>query len=69
VDSLKTVGFVLCVTVLIIAALLFVPWITLWSLNTISEQSGMGWRIPHNFWTYIATLILAMLANGRGAKK
>ena len=38
----------------VIALLLIGPLFVLWGLNTISEQSAMGWYIPHNMWTYLA---------------
>lgn len=43
---------------IIIALLLIAPLLCIWALNTISEQSGMGWNVPHNFWTYLSIFIL-----------
>lgn len=38
----------------LVLLLLLGPLILLSSLNTISEQSSMGWYIPHNVWTYLS---------------
>ena len=49
-------GFILLVVFLIIVA----PLVSLWGLNTISEQAGFGWYVPHNVWTYLSVYALAV---------
>ncbi len=45
---------------LIVLVLLISPLLTLWGLNTISEQGTMGWYVPHNLWTYLAVYAVIM---------
>jgi len=44
------------ITLIFLVALL--PALTLWSINTIAEESGSKFYIPHNLFTYISVLIL-----------
>lgn len=30
------------------------PMIALWAINTLAEQSGTKFYIPHGFWTYLS---------------
>jgi uncharacterized membrane protein YidH (DUF202 family) len=52
------------VLVLIVLLLLLTPILTLWSLNTLSEQGSLGWYIPHNVWTYLAIYALVVVFRG-----
>lgn len=50
---------------IILAALLLciVPALLLWAVNTVSEQSGSNFYIPHNFWTYLSIIVLWMFVS------
>ena len=52
------VGVALALLVLLYA---IAPLLTLWSLNTLSEQAQWGWYIPHNVWTYLAIFYLLII--------
>jgi hypothetical protein len=52
VSGLGVVGFV----VLIIALLIFWPFVVIWSVNTLFPAMA----IPYTFWTWLATLIFTM---------
>lgn len=49
---------------LVVVMLLLSPALSLWALNTISEQGGMGWYVPHNVWTYLSVYALAAVFRG-----
>jgi len=55
---------VFLVIALVVIALILSPLITLWALNTISEEAKMGWYIPHTIWTYIPIWVLTILWRG-----
>ena len=55
------------VLVMVIIVLILGPLLALWAMNTISDQSDMGWYIPHNVWTYLS--IYALSAVFKGASK
>ena len=62
------------ITILTIAAiiLLFIllgPFVTIWSINTLLEQAGITTQIPHNFWTYLSSLLLILIFNSNGQSK
>lgn len=59
-------GVLIAIVVLILC---ISPLLTLWALNTISEQSGFGWYIPHNVWTYLSVWGLVFVFNGGGSFK
>lgn len=45
----------------LIAALVIlciIPVLVLWSINTITEQSGINFYIPHNIFTYASVILL-----------
>jgi hypothetical protein len=43
---------------LIVVAFVLGPLLTLWALNTLSEEAKFGWYIPHSFWTYVSVWAL-----------
>jgi hypothetical protein len=47
-----------------VIVLIIAPLITIASLNTISEQSSLGWHIPHEFWTYLSVYGLMIVFKG-----
>lgn len=52
------------VVVFIIALLCLGPLITLWSFNTLMEEAGSSFYIPHTFWSYVATIGLGLFVRG-----
>lgn len=46
------------IIIIIVLLLIFGPMIAVWGLNTLSEQSNIGWYIPHNLWTYLALIYI-----------
>ncbi|MNQ14492.1 hypothetical protein D3C85_274450 [compost metagenome] len=54
--------------VVVVFGFILSPMLSLWSLNTISEQAGMGWYVPHNFWTYLSVYGLAVVFKGGFSK-
>jgi hypothetical protein len=54
----------LFVVFMICLAFCLTPLLVLWALNTLSEQANLGWYIPHSFWTYVATFVLAVIFGG-----
>lgn len=53
--------------VILALLLLIVPFLCIWSLNTIGEYST-GFYIEHNFWTYLSAFILCSIAHGATRK-
>lgn len=49
------------VAVIVLLALCIAPFLGIWAVNTILEHSGVATQIPHNGWTYLATLVLLMV--------
>lgn len=49
---------------LIIALFLIAPFLFIWSINTLLEQSGSTYHITHNFWSYLASYVLLALVRG-----
>lgn len=49
------------IAVIVLLALCIAPFFGIWAVNTILEQSGVATQIPHNGWTYLATLVLMMV--------
>lgn len=49
---------------LMILLLMIAPALTLWALNTLSEEGSLGWHIPHGFWTYVAMWALLLVFKG-----
>jgi len=49
---------------LIVFAFVLGPLLTLWALNTISEEAKFDWYIPHTVWTYISIWALLIVWNG-----
>jgi ABC-type enterochelin transport system permease subunit len=64
-DSVK-VAAVLGAVVLLVG---FIPFLLIVCLNTISSQADMGWRIPHNLFTYLSALGLVALSQGARKSK
>lgn len=60
-SSFLSAGLFVCLVFLL---LLLSPLVSLWALNTISEQAHFGWYIPHNFWTYLSVYALAAVFRG-----
>jgi hypothetical protein len=46
--------------VLFVGLFLLAPVLTLWAVNTFSEQAHWGWHIPHNIWTYLAVYCIGL---------
>lgn len=58
------------VIALIIFAILLGPLVGLASINTLAEQAGVAFYIPHNGWTYLSMWGLMLTFSGsRGASK
>jgi hypothetical protein len=47
-----------------VIVLIVAPLIAIASLNTISEQSSLGWHIPHGLWTYLSIYGLMLVFKG-----
>jgi hypothetical protein len=42
------------------------PFLLIWSVNTLAEASGTGFRIAHGVWSYVAAIVfLALVRGGR----
>jgi hypothetical protein len=52
------------IIILIILALILGPAMFLWAVNTLADAGGSDFYIPHGFWTYLASLALAMFIGG-----
>jgi len=63
-DGLSQTTAVALVIVLFILVLLIAPFFTIWAVNTIAEQAGTDFYIPHSFWSYVATLVILILFSG-----
>jgi hypothetical protein len=48
----------------IVLLVLIAPMLMLWSINTLSEQSGSSLYIGHGFWSYVACFVLIGLLRG-----
>ena len=65
-DKIIASGGALLLIVVIVILLCIAPMILLWCLNTLSEQGDLGYYIPHNFWTYLASIgILVYIRGGK----
>ena len=53
----------------ILLFILLGPLVTIWSINTLLEQAGVTTQIPHNFWTYLSSLLLILIFNSNGQDK
>lgn len=61
-DYLKTSLGVIGVAIFIAFILIFVPWLTIWSINTLVTAGGVTtFHIPLNFWTWLAVVLIASL--------
>lgn len=60
IDFFGALGTFILSLIIVAVLLCVVPALTLWSINTISEQSGIKFYIPHNLWTYLSVIILWM---------
>lgn len=49
---------------LIVLLMMIAPALSLWALNTISEQASLGWYIPHGLWTYLSVWALLLVFKG-----
>jgi hypothetical protein len=56
--------YTVATVILLIVLILLTPLLVLWGLNTLSEQAGLGWYIPHNLWTYLAVYALKLAIAG-----
>lgn len=45
-------------------ALILSPLLLLWGINTMSEQAGSSFYIPHNLWTYLAAYAVTAVLRG-----
>lgn len=55
---------VVLVLALVVLLLMIAPALTLWALNTLSEQGSLGWYIPHGLWTYLSVWALLLVVKG-----
>ena len=54
----ETFSFVV-LAILIATLIIFVPWLTIWAINTLVKEGGItGFHIPLNFWTWLAAFII-----------
>ncbi len=60
---MKAFGIVM-IGVLLVLALCIAPLFALWGINTLAEQAGSAFYIPHNWHTYLAILALAAVFAG-----
>ena len=49
------------VAVIVLLVLCIAPFLGIWAVNTILEQSGVATQIPHNGWTYLATIVFLVV--------
>lgn len=65
----KAKGFVtvLFVGFVVVAACCIAPMLFLWCVNTLAEESGTQFYIPHTLWTYFVSLIFIMLFNAKSS--
>lgn len=59
----KLLGGSISIAVIVLLVLL-APMLMLWSINTLSEQSGSSLYIPHGLWSYLACFVLMGLLRG-----
>jgi len=59
----KLLGGSIGVAVIVLLVLLS-PMLMLWSINTLSEESGSSLYIVHGFWSYVACYVLMGLLRG-----
>lgn len=48
----------------VICFVLLVPFIFIWAVNELSEQGGLSFELPYNFWTWLSTLAIATVLRG-----
>jgi len=45
--------------ILIAVVIIFVPWLTIWAINTLVVAGGVTtFHIPLTFWTWLAALLI-----------
>jgi len=59
----------LLVFLLVIAAMILIPWVIIWSLNVFGEFLWPKKSIPFNLKTWIATIVLTSFLFGKGSYK
>lgn len=58
-EVLGTTLALVAVAALIAALFIFVPWLTIWAINTLVTAGGVvGFHIPLTFWTWLAALLI-----------
>lgn len=61
---MKELGLAAMILCLLVFVFCIGPMLILWAANTLFEQAGAATQIPHNFWTYLAVLVLGGLFTG-----
>lgn len=61
IDFLGSLGTFIISLLLITILIALLPALTLWAINTISEQSGFKFYIPHNLYTYVSVIVLWLI--------
>lgn len=63
-QSLNVGGVIVVIFLIIPLIVIVAPMLFLWAVNTLFEQGGVVAYIPHNFWTYLASLSIIALFRG-----
>jgi len=58
-EALGATLALVAIAVLIATLFIFIPWLTIWAINTLVTAGGVvGFHIPLNFWTWLAALLI-----------
>lgn len=54
--------------ILLILVILAGPFLVVWAVNTIAEQSSQSFYLHHNIYTYLAVLVIGCVFSGGSSK-
>lgn len=55
----------------IVSALIIIglcPFLLIWGINELSEQGGLSFELPYNFWTWLSCIAIAAVLRGDSSK-
>lgn len=58
INLLGAVGTLILSTIIITLLFCILPALLIWSINTLTEQTGVNFYIPHNIWTYLSVILI-----------
>lgn len=68
-SGLGAFGVFLLIVVFVVFAFAVAPFLAIWSLNTLSENTHWGWHIDHTFWNYFAVFLLIVVFGRNSVSK